>query len=146
MRKVQTIEGISLMYMVYFTITLYFTPRLFIAEQTDLYDALQLIAPNQDTWETVGMISVLLYCVSFFFKHWINRAAANFVGGSFFMLICVTYMFTYPNIGGGIFLFISIYCFREVYIASNDHEDNKVVNQKKRLNKIDKERDKDDSR
>lgn len=146
MRRIRTIEGISIMYLVYFTITLYFTPRLFLAEQTDLYDALQLIAPNQDTWEIIGMMLIIIYCISFFFKHWISRAFANFVGGSFFMLICVTYMFTYPNIGGGIFLFISIYCFREVYIVSNDHEDNKVVNQKKRLNKIDEERDKDDSR
>lgn len=69
MRRIRTIEGISIMYLVYFTITLYFTPRLFLAEQTDLYDALQLIAPNQDTWEIIGMMLIIIYCISFFFKH-----------------------------------------------------------------------------
>ncbi|PTJ91630.1 hypothetical protein [Staphylococcus simulans] len=146
MRRIRTIEGISIMYLVYFTITLYFTPRLFVAEQSDLYDALELVAPNQDTWEIIGILLIIIYCVSFFLKHWMSRVVANFVGGSFFMLICVTYMFTYPNIGGGIFLFISIYCFKEVYIASNDHEDSKVAMQKKKLEQLEKECDRNNNR
>ena len=57
----------------------------------------------------------------------------NGVGGLFFMLIAVTYLFTYPNIGAGIFLFVSIYCFRQVYRVSNRHEYMQVRKVKQKL-------------
>lgn len=142
MRRPKTIEGIVVMYAAYFLVTLYFSPKLFVSEKSDLYDALRQLAPEQNAWEIISLFVVLMYVISFFIKHWISRIIANTVGGAFFMLICVTYMFTYPNISGGIFLFVSIYAFKEVYLASNEHEDKKTQRQKKKL--CDLERNKEE--
>lgn len=133
MRKISTIEGISLMYIVYFYITLYFTPELFKAEHSDLYKALQRVMRSQDTWELTSMILIFLYIVSFFVKHYVSEMIVNGIGGIFFMLITVTYIFTYPNIGAGLFLFVSIYCFRQVYRVSNNHEKQQVDKLKQQL-------------
>lgn len=133
MRKISTIEGISVMYIVYFYITLYFTPELFKAERSDLYKALQRVMKSQDAWELTSMILILLYVISFFFKHYVPVMIINGIGGLFFMLIAVTYIFTYPNIGAGLFLFVSIYCFRQVYRVSNNYELQKVGKVKKQL-------------
>ena len=122
MRKISTIEGISVMYIVYFFITLFFTPNLFSAEKSDLYQALQRVFPMQDMWEITSMILIVLYVISFFINHYVSELIINAYGGSFFMLVSVNYLFTYPNIGAGIFLFVSIYCFRQVYRANNRHE------------------------
>ncbi|MDW4519856.1 hypothetical protein QI033_00620 [Staphylococcus saprophyticus] len=136
MRKISTIEGISVMYIVYFFITLFFTPNLFSAEKSDLYQALQRVFPMQDMWEITSMILIVLYVISFFINHYVSEMIINAIGGSFFMLVSVTYLFTYPNIGAGIFLFVSIYCFRQVYRANNRHEFQKVSKLKHDLSNV----------
>lgn len=136
MRKISTIESISIMYIVYFFITLFFTPNLFSAEKSDLYQALQRVLPVQDMWEITSMILITLYIISFFINHYVSEMVINAMGGAFFMMVSVTYLFTYPNIGAGIFLFVSIYCFRQVYRASNRHEFQKVRNLKHDLSNV----------
>ena len=62
----------------------------------------------------------------------------NAVGGSFMMMICVTYIFTYPNIGSGIFLFVSLSCFAQIYKISNRYENEKseMLKEKSKVSKV----------
>lgn len=136
MRKISTIESIAVMYIVYFFITLFFTPNLFSAEKSDLYQALQRVFPMQDMWEITSMTLIVLYIISFFIDHYVSEMVINAIGGAFFMVVSVTYLFTYPNIGAGIFLFVSVYCFRQVYRASNRHEHQKESKLKHDLSSV----------
>lgn len=134
-KRLSQIELIVFGYVTYFTITLFFAPKLFINERTNLYDALLLLVPSQNTWELVGSFIIALYVILFFYRQHLFAMIVNGVGGAFMTLICVTYLFTYPNIGSGIFLFVSLGCFAQIYIISNEYENQKAerlkVKQKK---------------
>ena len=133
MRKTSTIENISIMYLLYFYVTLFFTPRLFEAEHSDLYEALQRVMESQDAWEFTSLTLIILYVITLFIKHYVAEMFINGIVGLFFALITVTYVFTYPNIGAGLFMFVSYYCFRQVYRASNRHEYMQVRKVKQKL-------------
>ena len=68
MRKTSTIENISIMYLLYFYVTLFFTPRLFEAEHSDLYKALQRVMESQDAWEFTSLTLIILYVITLFIK------------------------------------------------------------------------------
>lgn len=125
-KRLEQVEIIVLGYVAYFTITLFFAPKLFQNEQTNLYDALLLLMENQNTWEIIGTLITVMYLFLFFYRHHLYAMIVNAVGGAFMMLICVTYLFTYPNIGSGIFLFVSFGCFAQIYSISNAHENRKA--------------------
>ncbi|MCE5011339.1 hypothetical protein [Staphylococcus warneri] len=132
-KKLSTAELIALGYNVYFTITLFFSPELFSKEKTELYDALLLLIPGQEKWVVVGATASLLYIVLLFYRHHLYAIFVNAVGGSFMMMICVTYIFTYPNIGSGIFLFVSLSCFAQIYKISNRYENEKSEMLKRKI-------------
>lgn len=132
-KKLSTVELIALGYNVYFTITLFFSPELFSKEKTELYDALLLLIPGQEKWVVVGATASLLYIVLLFYRHHLYAIFVNAVGGSFMMMICVTYIFTYPNIGSGIFLFVSLSCFAQIYKISNRYENEKSEMLKRKI-------------
>ena len=129
-KRLSQIELIVFGYATYFTITLFFAPELFINERTNLYDALLLLVPSQNIWELVGSFIVSLYVVLFFYRQHLFAMIVNGIGGAFMTLICVTYLFTYPNIGSGIFLFVSFGCFAQIYTISNEYENKKAEKMK----------------
>lgn len=133
MRRINEIEVITLLYSLYFASTLYLAPKLFAAETSDLYKALTRIVSDQQIWVYIAFIVSLLYIISFFFNTYLLIALSNAVGGLFLSSIGITYLFTYPNIGSGVFLLLALACFFRVYKVSNNHEDKKFQKYKAKV-------------
>ncbi|MDW8551145.1 hypothetical protein [Staphylococcus saprophyticus] len=133
-RRISTIELVVLGYLIYFAATLFFSPTLFESEQSDLYKALIQLIPSQSAWVTTSSIIALVYIVSMFVKHHFAAMIVNTIGGAFSMMLCITYMFVYPNLGTGIFLFVSLGCFYQVFKESNRYEHEKAEVMRKEIN------------
>lgn len=133
MRKINEVEVITLLYSLYFASTLFLAPKLFSKESSDLYKALTRIVEDQQTWVYIALTVCFMYIVSFFFKHYLLTVLSNALGGLFLASIGVTYLFTYPNIGSGVFLLIALASFFRVYKVSNTHEDNKFQKLKNKV-------------
>ncbi|WP_436952882.1 hypothetical protein [Staphylococcus shinii] len=125
LRRISTIEFVVLGYVMYFAVTLFFSPSLFENEQSNLYEALLKLIPSQEAWVTTSIALASVYVISMFIKHHFAAMIANTLGGAFSMMICITYMFIYPNIGAGVFLFVSLGSFFQVYKESNRYEKQK---------------------
>lgn len=125
MRKINEIEVVTFLYTLYFSSTLFLAPNLFKRETSELYRALMQIVETQQFWVYISLGVSIIYIISFFFDYYLIAALANAIGGLFLASIGITYLFTYPNIGSGIFLLLALACFFKVYKLSNNHEDKK---------------------
>ncbi|MCJ0969733.1 hypothetical protein [Mammaliicoccus sciuri] len=134
MRKLSTIEQISVVYTSYFAITLFFANSLFDKEQSNLYQALLKVIPSQLGWCVFGLDITFFYIVSMFYKKHGFAMFVNGLNGVFFTLISVTYLFTYPNIGLAIFALVGFKSFQQVFKISNQHEQEKTDQYKKEIN------------
>ncbi|MEX5937127.1 hypothetical protein [Mammaliicoccus sciuri] len=133
MRKLSTIEQINILYAPYFSITLFFAQELFNKEQSNLYQSLLKVIPNQMGWCIFGLIITIFYVLSMFWNHHAIAMFVNGLSGVFFTLISVTYLFTYPNIGLAIFALVGFKSFQEVYKISNKHEQKKTERYKQEI-------------
>ena len=125
MRKINEIEVVTFLYTFYFSSTLFLAPNLFNRETSELYRALMQIVETQQSWVYISLGVSIIYIISFSFDYYLISALANAIGGLFLASIGITYLFTYPNIGSGIFLLLALACFFKVYKLSNNHEEKK---------------------
>ena len=125
MRKINEVEVVTFLYTLYFSSTLFLAPNLFDRDTSELYSALMQIVETQQFWVYISLGVSIVYIVSFFFDYYLMAALANAIGGLFLSSIGITYLFTYPNIGSGIFLLLALACFFKVYKLSNNHEEKK---------------------
>lgn len=133
-RRVSTIEIITFGYLLFFYTTLYIEPKLFENEKSDLYRALLKVIHKQEYWILTSLILLATFIVSLFLKHHLIRMIINFTFGSFMLLVSVTYLFTYPNIGAGLFLMVGIMHFVQIFKISNKYEHDKTEKMKKKMN------------
>lgn len=133
-RRVSSVEIITFGYLLFFFTTLFIEPKLFENEKSDLYKALLKVIHTQDYWILTSLILIAIFIVSLFIKHHIVRMTINFVFGSFMLLVSVTYIFTYPNIGAGLFLMVGIMHFVQIFKISNKYEHDKTEKLKKKMN------------
>lgn len=125
-RSIQRVEWMTVVYLIYFYITTLWDPSLF-SRSEKIYELLNALIPFQLVWATMSLVIVFLYLASFLYGQYIALAIlTNMIGGAFYAIVAVGFLFAWPNIGGGLFVLASIACFAQVgrLVSKREEESN----------------------
>lgn len=113
-RSIKPVEWMTVFYLIYFYIATLWDPDLFTKSEK-IYELLTKLVPYQLAWSTMALMIVFLYLASFLYEQYIALAIlANIVGGAFYAIVAIGFLIVWPNIGGGLFVLMSIACFLQV--------------------------------